>query len=165
MNNGKICISICAETADELIEQIKRAEDLADVIEIRFDCLNESELKGIKTNIKSLREKIKKPFLITFRPKEQGGKRELDYIDDRIGFWLHCREIRGMDFVDIEFDLFCDEGHNWKLYELKNSQFISSYNFPEPIPGIRLRICLISAITKSNSNTFFSICLIAAYQA
>ncbi len=42
MNNGKICVSVCAETADELIEQIKRAEDLADVIEIRFDCLKDS---------------------------------------------------------------------------------------------------------------------------
>ena len=128
MNNGKICVSICAETADELIEQIKRAEDLADVIEIRFDCLEENEAKKMLNNLVSLRQKIGKPFLITFRPKEQGGKRELDYIQDRIGFWLFCCEIREMDFVDIEFDLFCDEGHNWKLHELKNSQFICSYH-------------------------------------
>ena len=56
MNNGKICISVCAETADELIEQIKRSEDLADVIEIRFDCLSESEfnisdLKKVKRSL------------------------------------------------------------------------------------------------------------------
>ena len=75
MNNGKICVSICAETADELIEQIKRAEDLADVIEIRFDCLEENEAKKMLNNLVSLRQKIGKPFLITFRPKEQGGKR------------------------------------------------------------------------------------------
>ena len=45
MNNGKICVSVCAETADEMIEQIKRAEDLADVIEIRFDCLENKEIQ------------------------------------------------------------------------------------------------------------------------
>ena len=32
MNNGKICVSVCAETADDMIERIKRAEALADVI-------------------------------------------------------------------------------------------------------------------------------------
>jgi 3-dehydroquinate dehydratase / shikimate dehydrogenase len=127
MNNGKICISVCAETADELIEQIKRAEILADVIEIRFDCLNESEVKNVLKELKSLRQKLGKPFLITFRPKEQGGNCEIDFFD-RIGFWLFEREIREMDFVDIEFDLFCDGGHNWKLHELKNSQIICSYH-------------------------------------
>jgi 3-dehydroquinate dehydratase type I len=128
MNNGKICVSVCAETADELIEQMKRAEDLADVIEIRFDCLKENEFTEVLNRLNSLRERFQKPFLITFRPKEQGGKRELDYFVDRIAFWLSCAAIREMDFVDIEFDLFCDEGHNWKLYELKNSQFICSYH-------------------------------------
>ena len=44
MNKGKICVSVGAETADELIAQIKRAEDLADIIEIRFDYLTFSEL-------------------------------------------------------------------------------------------------------------------------
>lgn len=127
MNNGKICVSVCAETADETIEQIKRAADLADVIEIRVDCLKENESEAILTELVSIRQKVNKPFLITFRPKEQGGKSEIDYFD-RIGFWLDCREIRAMDFVDIEFDIFCDEGHNWKLYELKNAQFIGSYH-------------------------------------
>ena len=47
MNNGKICISICAETAEDLIAQIKRAEELADVIEIRFDYLSNCEQIGI----------------------------------------------------------------------------------------------------------------------
>ncbi len=128
MNNGKICVSVCAETADEMIEQIKRAENLADIIEIRFDCLKQSDVESVLRELKDLRQKTGKPFIITFRPKEQGGKRELDYFGDRIRFWLDCKEIREIDFVDIEFDLFCDEGHNWKLHELINSQFICSYH-------------------------------------
>ena len=43
MKNG-ICISICARTAVELFEKIARAELLADVIEVRFDCLDHGEL-------------------------------------------------------------------------------------------------------------------------
>ncbi|HEX8638722.1 MAG TPA: shikimate dehydrogenase [Pyrinomonadaceae bacterium] len=145
MNNGKICVSVCAETADKLIEQIKRAENLADVIEIRFDCLNENEFEKVKKNIEILKVNSKKPFLITFRPDEQGGKRKLDYFNDRINFWLGCREIREMDFVDIEFDLFCDEGHNWKLYELKKAQFICSYhNFNETYKELDLLYARLS---------------------
>src|SRR5688572_1328086 len=69
MNNGKICISVCAETADELLKQIKRAEDLADVIEIRFDCLQESEFDLALRKLSYL--KCEKPFLATFRPKSK----------------------------------------------------------------------------------------------
>ena len=32
MNKGKICVSVCAETADEMIAKIKQAEEFADVI-------------------------------------------------------------------------------------------------------------------------------------
>ncbi len=67
MNNGKICISVCAETADELIEQIKRAEDLADVIEIRFDCLNEIEFEEALQKISNLNFRIL--FWLPFAPR------------------------------------------------------------------------------------------------
>ena len=43
MNKGKICVSVCAETAKKLIHEVKRAEEFADVIEIRFDCLNSDQ--------------------------------------------------------------------------------------------------------------------------
>jgi 3-dehydroquinate dehydratase / shikimate dehydrogenase len=128
MNNGKICVSVCAETADEFIENIKRAEKLADIIELRFDCLRKNELDKILSQLSFLRKNFEKPFLITFRPKEQGGKRELDFIRDRISFWFSCSEIRDVDFVDIEFDLFCDAGHNWKLRELEKPKYICSYH-------------------------------------
>ena len=93
MNNGKICISVCAETAAELIEQIKRAEDLADVIEIRFDCLSESELNCFDLDKLNLvlnkifnEQQFKKPLLTTFRSKEQGGNRNLSN-KERENFW------------------------------------------------------------------------------
>lgn len=102
MNDGKICISICAETADELIEQIKRAENLADVIEIRFDCLKENEfdtfLRGFGGN------RFSNIFLSTFRPLEQGGKKNLSY-DERKDFWLHSHIFEFTDWADLEQDI------------------------------------------------------------
>ncbi len=106
MNNGKICISVCAETADALIEQIKRAEDLADFIEIRFDCLCESEFKVLnsveseKSFNKILGNKTyKDSIILTFRPREQGGKRDLS-LQEREAFWNSGYDSWGGDFEE-----------------------------------------------------------------
>ncbi len=102
MNNGKICASVCAETAEELFEQIKRAEALADFIELRFDCLRENEIKNAIENL----PKNDKPYLATFRPKEQGGKRELS-LGERLKFWesfLWANKDK-IFWVDFEFDM------------------------------------------------------------
>ncbi|MDQ3712799.1 MAG: shikimate dehydrogenase [Acidobacteriota bacterium] len=97
MNNGKICISICADTADEFIKDIKRAEESADVIELRFDCLNESEIKQVWNSPASSKEEI-----CTFRPKEQGGKRSISE-KERLEFWSIGNKL---DWVDFEIDLY-----------------------------------------------------------
>jgi 3-dehydroquinate dehydratase / shikimate dehydrogenase len=101
MNNGKICISVCAETADELIEQIKRAEILADVVEIRFDCLDMSDFDTFLRQFN--RKKYKSTFLTTFRPYEQGGKKSLTY-DERKQFWIHSHIFEFTDWADLEED-------------------------------------------------------------
>jgi len=127
MNNGKICISVCAETADELIEQIKRADELADVIEIRFDCLDKDELnlpdleKSQKVLDKILNEQNReKDFLLTFRPREQGGKRELSH-EEREIFWNSGYD---RDWADMEEDIVEDH-----LYWLYNPVICSYHDF------------------------------------
>ena len=81
MNNGKICVSVCSENAAELVSRIKEAEQFADVIEVRFDCVEPQNIPDIFTALDST-----KPLLLTFRPKEQGGNADLD-LHGRIGFW------------------------------------------------------------------------------
>ena len=102
MKNGKICISICARTASELFEKITRAESLADVIEVRFDCLDHGELDVALEGL----PKISKQYLVTFRPSEEGGKRVLP-LSTRIIFWKRAvRALSEHDFVaDHESDL------------------------------------------------------------
>ncbi|MGI8788204.1 MAG: shikimate dehydrogenase [Pyrinomonadaceae bacterium] len=102
MNKGKICVSICAATADEFIENIKRAAESADVIELRFDCLPSDVIKSAIENL----PKIGKQYLVTFRPKEQGGKRDLT-LGERLKFWefLFWTKKENAFWVDFEFDL------------------------------------------------------------
>ncbi len=102
MNNGKICISVCAETADELIEQIKRADILADVIEIRFDCLNEDGFEQIVYSPTEL-QNYRGITLTTFRPSEEGGKKNLSY-KDREEFWIDSPIFEFTDWADLEND-------------------------------------------------------------
>ncbi len=120
MNNGKICVSVCAATADELFGQIKRAEELADVIELRFDCLRKNEIENAVGNL----PKIDKPYLATFRPKEQGGKRKLS-LGERLKFWeslLRANKDK-IFWVDFEFDM------NFVINLQKTLTIASSHDF------------------------------------
>ena len=109
MNQGKICVSICAKTASELFEKISRAEAVADVIEVRFDCLDHGEVDAALDRL----PKISIQYLITFRPSEQGGKRVLP-LSTRIMFWKRTvKSLSGHDFLaDHEADLDFPFGFN-----------------------------------------------------
>jgi 3-dehydroquinate dehydratase/shikimate dehydrogenase len=102
MNKGKICISICANTADALFEKIARAEPIADVIELRFDCLKPTEVEVVFERL----PKISGKYLITYRPSEQGGKRVLP-LGERIKFWSRAAiKLDAHDyFADHETDI------------------------------------------------------------
>ena len=120
MNNGKICVSVCAATADELIEQTKRAEDAADIIEIRLDYLKENELQSAVQEIQNL--PLSKPILATFRPKEEGGNRQISRAD-RVKFWEFFFQTvrRGDLYVDFEWDL-------REIFNFKTTKSICSFH-------------------------------------
>ncbi|MBK8304863.1 MAG: shikimate dehydrogenase [Chloracidobacterium sp.] len=106
MNNGKICVSVCAETADEMIANIKRAEAFADVIEVRFDCLRGDQIETLRSQISNL--KFEKPLLATFRAHEQGGHREVSR-DERRVFWQEPKD--SFWAADLEEDAIIDGGN------------------------------------------------------
>jgi 3-dehydroquinate dehydratase-1 len=66
----KICVSIGANTIEELSSSINKALDLSDFLEIRFDFLDRSE---IPSSIKII-ESIKSRSVFTLRSSEQQGK-------------------------------------------------------------------------------------------
>lgn len=141
MNNGKICVSVCAETADDLIEQIKRAENLADVIEIRFDCLtkNEFNLPDLESSQRVLdkilsKQNIKKEIILTFRPKEQGGKREISQ-EEREIFWNSGFD---RDWADLEEDVL-EDSYSW-LWEKRICSYHDFTEVPDNLSEIYQRI-------------------------
>lgn len=95
MNDGKICVSVCAATAAELGEKLSAVEKYADLIEIRFDCLEPTDLDAARTL------KFAKEVIATYRAKEQGGMREFAN-DERRSFWLNTN---GFRYIDLEEDL------------------------------------------------------------
>jgi len=138
MNNGKICVSVCAATADELIQQIKRAESLADVIEIRFDCLEKSELAVFEDKKRyELYQKLpatQKNYLTTFRPKEQGGNREVTQ-EERDHFWNSGYEI---GWADCEED-FIEDSFYW-IWEERICSYHDFNGVPDNLDEIYERL-------------------------
>lgn len=63
----EIVVSVCARTAKELVSQIKQAYDFADVIEVRFDCLEGQEF-DITIAVFS-HPVVETPLLATCRPQ------------------------------------------------------------------------------------------------
>ena len=93
-----ICVSVCAKTADELVEQTNRINELAgiDALETRFDCLEPDEIQKAWQTPSSIKSE-----LTTFRPKEQGGCREIS-LEERLDFWNKAYAVHWADF---ELDL------------------------------------------------------------
>jgi 3-dehydroquinate dehydratase/shikimate dehydrogenase len=102
MNKGNICISLCAKTADDLFAKIAAAKLLADVIELRFDCLNPDQVDHVIENLPP----IDKTYLLTYRPSEQGGMRVLP-LNARLMFWKKVLPaLEGRDIlIDLEADI------------------------------------------------------------
>lgn len=138
MNNGKICVSICAKTAAELFEKTSRAEPLADVIELRFDCLNPDEVDASIDGLPA----TEKTYLITYRPSEQGGLRVLP-LNARLMFWR--KVLPALAGGNILIDLEADINFPFRFDETKVIRSAHFFNDPHPIFGQRSSTCPISA--------------------
>ncbi|HVF28687.1 MAG TPA: type I 3-dehydroquinate dehydratase, partial [Pyrinomonadaceae bacterium] len=108
-NNARICVPVCASNAREVVESITRAAPLADIIELRLDCLDAAQLEAAAPEIMRVMKSCPRPFIITLRPIEQGGKRALD-LETRLSFHagrslLHQQSCSSGNFADIELDL------------------------------------------------------------
>ena len=115
MNDVKICVSVIADTAADLIELMRRAEPEADVIELRLDGVDHEDLRSALQSIHSTKQ-----LLLTMRPKEQGGRSCLDR-SGRISFWKEYahHQVSGQEnvWIDLEYDLIDEESITNRLNE------------------------------------------------
>jgi len=117
MNEGKICVSIRVESLESLGESVRKAQDVADIIELRLDYYPGDPLSVVQQLPPS-----KKPFLLTLRPREQGGAREISK-EERLRFWNGLGQRREGILRDVEHDL-----------DVDGADIVSYHNF-ERVPA------------------------------
>ena len=101
-----ICVPITESDAESFLATIHEAEQVADAIELRFDYLPAESLPQLIVELTSHIARVSKPLIFTFRPREQGGKRDLS-LQDRRDFWrgLPPEIVKSIAYADFEFDL------------------------------------------------------------
>jgi 3-dehydroquinate dehydratase type I len=92
-NVGRVCIPIVETTVEKALTAVKEAHRWADLIELRADYL-----KRIK--LTPLLENRQKPFIVTHRRKEEGGKYKREE-KKRLSVLQEAIDL-GADYVDVE---------------------------------------------------------------
>jgi 3-dehydroquinate dehydratase / shikimate dehydrogenase len=105
------------------LDALRSACELADWIELRLDCFDE-----VPDNL----EGIKRPLILTFRPAEQGGYRELTR-EERLGFWSSIAPRGEKVWWDIEGDLLHDLAPDWSRVIVSHHDFSGVPNDLEQI--------------------------------
>ncbi len=101
-----ICTPIVAATPDALLAAMTAAAVTADWLELRLDALQTTTETPPSAAGQALRRALArrpKPVVVTFRPRAQGGLRELAR-DERLAFWRDALQTEAEAF-DIESDL------------------------------------------------------------
>jgi 3-dehydroquinate dehydratase/shikimate dehydrogenase len=98
----RICISICEPSLPALEEAMAAAAKVSKLIEVRLDCLEPAELETGASLITQLLRDSACETILTFRPAEQGGRRELDD-ETRQAFWSSA--IFSESLFDVELDV------------------------------------------------------------
>jgi 3-dehydroquinate dehydratase/shikimate dehydrogenase len=144
MNNGKIAVSVFDSHAEPLLQKVKAASLVAKIVEIRFDYLNQSELFPAVSKL--VEPKLSTPLIATFRPKEQGGKRDLT-LEERLKFW----EFAAGKFwgADVEEDI-ADAVRNFKLRICSFHEFSGATNETAPVfERLRTKGCEVVKIAEA----------------
>ncbi|HNH83931.1 MAG TPA: shikimate dehydrogenase [Acidobacteriota bacterium] len=98
----RICTPILSPTLAKARQAIAQAQVHADWIELRLDFLEDLDRDQPRLTVETLLAECSKPVIITFRPTEQGGHREIS-LDERLAFWHQV-----LTLPDVHFDLEAD---------------------------------------------------------
>jgi 3-dehydroquinate dehydratase / shikimate dehydrogenase len=151
---AKICVPVCALRLNELEHAIGQAAEVADIIELRFDCVDKERLTEALRDFDRLRKLARQPFIITFRPAEQGGHRAIA-LNERIDFWLNQNPFyrpQPGDFADIEAELLIDQSPNteyWRSQLPSHSLICSHHDFVGMPPNLDALYEQIAATSAS----------------
>lgn len=152
---AKVCIPITAETLEQVVKDLKEAENLADLVELRIDFIKNID----KNKLKKLLERKKKKIIVTCRPKSLCGS-FYGSEEKRIELLKKAIELN-TDYIDIEI-----ESNNKEIKNIinnkKNTKIILSYHNLKETPSLnelnkkydeikKLNPDLIKIVTAANS--------------
>jgi 3-dehydroquinate dehydratase/shikimate dehydrogenase len=130
-NAAKICVPVCVQHTNELSPASARAAEVADIIELRLDCLLEGELDSASNVLSSLIGKREALIILTMRSGEQGGRVSLS-LDQRSQFWSslgrgsdHCLKDFELDLVQ-EYKRRPDERVDWSNVVCSHHDFLGT---------------------------------------
>ena len=103
---NRVCVPLCEKNLDALRSACERAVEWADFVELRLDCLDSTP-----ENISELLQDIGRPVILTFRPSEQGGYRNLSR-EERESFWKTAPRGESI-WWDVEGELVQDLSPDW----------------------------------------------------
>ncbi|MBS1791880.1 MAG: shikimate dehydrogenase [Acidobacteria bacterium] len=102
-----ICVPITETNPDAFLAATREAAQSADMVELRLDYLSDEHRQTVIDRLPALIAEVAGiNLLLTFRPREQGGKCDLS-LQDRQMFWrtLPLEVTGAIRFADFEFDL------------------------------------------------------------
>jgi 3-dehydroquinate dehydratase/shikimate dehydrogenase len=87
----------------DLPDAVRLACEVADIVELRLDCLSQVELSRAADEIRAIRKSIDRPMILTLRTAEQGGRRQITAAE-RLDFRLQ-NSPSDVEYWDVELDL------------------------------------------------------------
>lgn len=112
----KICVPVCEKDLDALRSACDRAAEWADVIELRLDYL-----ASTPEDLTDVLQTISRPVILTFRPSEQGGYRDLG-VAERKAFWSSAPRGENV-WWDVEGDLTNELALDWTRVIVSHHDF------------------------------------------
>jgi len=106
-NAVKICVPVCVSRASEIVETMKRAAEVGDLIELRLDYLEQSERNAAMVWLLECLNRANGSIILTLRSPDQGEQTSIDH-EARHNFWRSFGDLPTNGFADLELDLVND---------------------------------------------------------
>jgi 3-dehydroquinate dehydratase / shikimate dehydrogenase len=117
----KICVPVCVQRAVDLKPMIARVAEVADIVEVRLDCLDDKERENALPFLRDYLSRSSSPFsalqfwrrrganagtplILTLRSGEQGGHTTSNF-ETRRRFWTSLIKVAGSALIDLELDM------------------------------------------------------------
>lgn len=114
----RVCVPVCVKSFADLEDAYARASAVSDIVELRLDCVEDGDLSSVSEFIGHTKAG---PIIITLRPLEQGGRRELTRAQ-RESFWVGIGTATGT-LCDIESELIAGGSFEWSRVIVSHHDF------------------------------------------